>query len=165
MNTPLIYDTQSKIKLAKRTRVNNAHRLNKAAYMQTRLHNAISTSMSRKFLLTILTSELLSAVTSADFFCFFFLWPPWVADADIIFLPCGFYLLLSSFLPRLISAVADWMSTILAHVVGLSENLRCSLCRSETCCTGLAGNTGRKKSLKIAIWAPSHKFVGLYLRN
>ena len=26
-------------------------------------------------------------------------------------------------------------------------------------------NTGRKKSSKIAIWAPSHKFVGLYLRN
>jgi len=24
---------------------------------------------------------------------------------------------------------------------------------------------GRKKSSKIAIWAPSHNFVGLYLRN
>jgi len=42
----------------------------------------------------------------------------------IIFLPCGFfYLLLSFFLsfylffPRLISAIADWMSTILLHVV------------------------------------------------
>jgi len=44
------------------------------------------------------------------------LWPPCVADADIIFLPCGFYRL-SSFFPRLISAVADWMSTILAHMV------------------------------------------------
>jgi len=41
-----------------------------------------------------------------------------VADADTIFLPRGFYLLLSSsFFPRLISAVADWMSTILAHMV------------------------------------------------
>jgi len=29
----------------------------------------------------------------------------------------------------------------------------------------LAGNVGRKKIAKIAIWAPSHKFVGLYLRN
>jgi len=33
------------------------------------------------------------------------------------------------------------------------------------CCTLLAENTGRKKSPKIAISAPSHKFVGLYLRN
>jgi len=29
----------------------------------------------------------------------------------------------------------------------------------------LAENTGRKKSPKIAIWAPSHKLVGLYFRN
>jgi len=29
----------------------------------------------------------------------------------------------------------------------------------------LAGNAGPKNSLKIAIWAPSHNFVGLYLRN
>ena len=42
------------------------------------------------------------------------LWPPCVADADIIFLPCGFFL--SFFIPRLISAVADWMSTILRHM-------------------------------------------------
>jgi len=41
------------------------------------------------------------------------LWPPCVADADIIFLPCDFYF----FLPRLISAVGDWMSTILPHMV------------------------------------------------
>jgi len=26
-------------------------------------------------------------------------------------------------------------------------------------------NTGRKKSPKINIWAPSHNFVGLYLRH
>jgi len=40
---------------------------------------------------------------------------------------------LSVFFPRLISAVADWMSAILPHMVwhcGLSANLRC---RSETC--------------------------------
>ena len=36
----------------------------------------------------------------------------------IIFLPCGFYLLLLSFcFPRLISAVGDWMSTILPHMM------------------------------------------------
>jgi len=42
-----------------------------------------------------------------------FLWPLCVADADIIFLS-RFFLL---FIPRLISAVADWMSTILPHVM------------------------------------------------
>jgi len=33
---------------------------------------------------------------------------------------------------------------------------------SEMCCTRLAANTGRKK---IAICAPSHKFVGIYIHN
>jgi len=76
----------------------------------------------------------------------------------IIFLPCGFYLS-SSFFPRLISAAADWMSTILPHMVWPYCDLEC---RSEMCCTRIAGNTGCKK---IAILAPSHNFVGLYLRN
>jgi len=43
------------------------------------------------------------------------LWPPSVADADIIFLPGGFFFL--SFFSRLISAVVNWMSAILAHMV------------------------------------------------
>ena len=42
-------------------------------------------------------------------------WPPCVADADIIFLPCGFFCLL--FFPCLISAIADWMSAILPHMM------------------------------------------------
>ena len=53
-------------------------------------------------------------------------------------LPRSLYLFLSFYLfPRLISAVGDWMSTILPHYVvrGLSANLGC---RSETCCTLLA---------------------------
>jgi len=45
---------------------------------------------------------------------------------------------------------------------GLSANLECM---SEMCYKRLAETTGRKKSPKIAIWAPSHNFVGLYLRN
>jgi len=53
---------------------------------------------------------------------------------------------LSIFFPRLFSAVGDWMSTILPHIVCLSANLGC---RSESCCTWLAENTGRKKSPKI----------------
>ena len=61
-----------------------------------------------------------------------------------IFLSCGFFLLLfySSFFPRLISVVRDWMSTILPHWCGLSANLEC---RSEMCCMQLAENTGCKK--------------------
>jgi len=47
------------------------------------------------------------------------------------------WLLLSFFFfPRLMSAVADWMCAI------LPQNFRC---RSESCCTRLAENTGRKK--------------------
>jgi len=75
------------------------------------------------------------------------------------------FLLSFFFFPRLISAVGDWMTAILPHMVwhcGLSANLGC---RSETCCTRLAENAGRKKLPKIAICAPSYKFVGLYLRN
>ena len=55
-------------------------------------------------------------------------------------------LILSSFFPRLISAVAEWMSAIYLHTwCGLSANLRC---RSETCCTRLAENTGRRNVAK-----------------
>ena len=41
------------------------------------------------------------------------LWSPYVIGQTITFLPGNFYLL--SFFPRLISAVWDWMSTILPH--------------------------------------------------
>jgi len=56
-------------------------------------------------------------------------------------------LVVSSFFlfPRLFSAVADWMSTILPSC-GFSANLEC---RSEMYCTRLAENTGRKKSPKM----------------
>ena len=66
--------------------------------------------------------------------------------------------------PNLIGRRLD-VYHILRHMVWPSANLEC---RSETCCTRLAANSGRKKvakSPKIAIWAPSHNFVGLYLRN
>ena len=33
------------------------------------------------------------------------------------------------------------------------------------CCTRLAGNAGPKNRQKFAIWGPSHKFVGPYLRK
>jgi len=64
------------------------------------------------------------------------------------------WLLLLSFFPRLISAVADWMSAMRISDAGLKPAARGSLKTMDA-----------KKSLKIAIWAPSHNFVGLYLRN
>ena len=68
--------------------------------------------------------------------------------ADHYIFVMWFLLLLSSmfFFTRLFSAAADWMSTILPHMVWPSATLRC---RSKTCCTRLAENTGRKKSTKI----------------
>jgi len=53
------------------------------------------------------------------------------------------------FFPRLISAVADLMSTVLPHMMWpyrLSANLECM---SEMCCMWLAGNAEPKKLLKI----------------
>ena len=77
------------------------------------------------------------------------LWSPYGIGQTIIFSCCGLFillLLLLLFFPRLISAAADWMSAILPRTwCGLSANLRC---RSETCCTWLAENTGRKKVAK-----------------
>jgi len=46
-----------------------------------------------------------------------FLWPPYGIGQAIIFSSCGYFFFLSSFFPRLISAVGDWMSTILPHMV------------------------------------------------
>ena len=52
------------------------------------------------------------------------LWPLYALEQDIIFWPCGFYLMLLSysfflllFFPSLISAAAHWMSTTLPHTV------------------------------------------------
>ena len=75
---------------------------------------------------------------------FFLLWPPYVIGQTIIFLPCGFYLL-SFFLfssPNLSGRRLDVYHTM-STWCGPSANLEC---RSEMCCTQLAGNTGRRKS-------------------
>jgi len=62
------------------------------------------------------TTVILCASLSADTQTF--LWSSYVIGQTIIFLPYDFYLLLSSsFFPRLISAVGEWMSTILPHMV------------------------------------------------
>ena len=84
-----------------------------------------------------------------------FLWLPYVIGQAIIFLPCGFCLLSFFSLPNLSSRRLDVYHT--STWCGPNANLEC---RSEMCCTRLAGNTGHKK---VAILAPLHKFVGLYL--
>jgi len=71
----------------------------------------------------------------------------------------SFFLLF--FFPRLISAAVDWMSIPCLHTwCGLSANLRC---RSETCCTRLAGNAGRKKVAKNRHLGTIAQIVGLYI--
>jgi len=78
-------------------------------------------------------------------FCIFiFLWPPYVIG-QAIYIFMLWFLLLLLFFPRVISAVGDWMSTILPHMVYISVNLEC---RSQTCCARLAENTAHKKSPK-----------------
>ena len=47
------------------------------------------------------------------------------------------------FWPNLSEAITDWISTILLHMVWISANLEC---RSEICCTRLAGSAGPKNS-------------------
>ena len=74
------------------------------------------------------------------------LWPPYVCNmAGHYIFSCGFFLFsffLLSFFPRVISAVADWMSTMLLYKwCGPSANLEC---RSVICCTRLAGNAEPK---------------------
>jgi len=83
------------------------------------------------------------------------LWPPCIADADVIFLPCGFFFFSLAQSQQLQTGCLPYFHTW----CGLSANVEC---RSEMCCTRLAGNAGSKK---FVIWTPSHNFVGLYLRN
>jgi len=56
------------------------------------------------------------AFSWSEVLCELFLWPPCIADADIICCSSGFFFL-SSFFPHLFSAIADWMSTILPHMM------------------------------------------------
>jgi len=73
-----------------------------------------------------------------------------------------FLFLSSFFFPRLISAITDWMSAILLHDVALVQiydaGLKCVAHSSLKI-------QDAKSCQKIAIWAPSHSFVWLYLHN
>jgi len=54
---------------------------------------------------------------------FSFLWLPYRTGQAIIFLLCGFFLSIF-FFPRPISAVGNWMSTILPHMVSPQSEFR-----------------------------------------
>jgi len=47
----------------------------------------------------------------------YLLWPPCIADAGILFYPCGYFFLSFFFFSCLFSAVADCMSTMLPHML------------------------------------------------
>jgi len=88
------------------------------------------------------------------------LWSPYVIGQTIYIFMLWFVLL---FLSRLISAAADWMSTILPHMVWPQCEFKMQVWNLlHAACWK---HRTQKKSPKIAIWAPSHNFVRLYLRN
>ena len=97
------------------------------------------------------------------FLCF--LWPPYVIGGALYFCPVIsiFYLLLSSFFssPNLSGRRLDVYHT-LTHGVALVRILNAGL---KCAAGGWLKIRDAKKSPKIATWAPSHNFVGLYLRN
>ena len=101
-----------------------------------------------KIILTILALihyQSHTCISSISFFVLFMvaLWHRTDHYIFILWFLLSFCLSFFFFFPRLISAVADWMSTILPHMVWPSVNLEC---RSEMWCARLAGNAGPKKS-------------------
>jgi len=92
----------------------------------------------------------------------FCLWSPYVIGQTIIFLPCDFYLSIFFFSsPNLRGRRLDVYHT-LTHGVALVRIENAGL---KGAARGSLKMQDPKKSPKIAIWAPSHKFVGLYLLN
>jgi len=96
-----------------------------------------------------------------------YLWPPYVIGQAvigqaIIFLPCGFYLSIYLFSsPNLSGHRLDVYHTS-THGVALVRIYNAGL---KCAARGSLQIQDAKKSPKIDIWAPSHNFVGLYLRN
>jgi len=90
------------------------------------------------------------------------LWSRYVIGQTIIFLPCGYFFLSSSFFssPNLSRRRLDVCHTS-THGVAL---VRISDAGLKPAARGSLQTQDAKKSPKIAIWAPSHNYVGLYLR-
>ena len=97
-----------------------------------------------------------------------FLWSPYGTGQTIRLyfcsVVCSFFLFSSPNLSRhrMDSRRRLDVCHILPRLVWPSANLEC---RSEMCCTRLAGNAGPENRQKFDIWAPSHNVVGLYLRK
>jgi len=72
-----------------------------------------------------------------------FLWLPYVIGHAIIFLPCGFFPSFFLFFLGLSQQLQIGCLPYFHSMCGPTANLEC---RSEMCCTWLAGNTGRKKT-------------------
>jgi len=79
--------------------------------------------------------------------CLSLLWPPCVADADVIFCSCGdsFFF----FFPRLFSSVGNWMSAILPHMMWPQCEFRRQV---WNVLHAARWNTGRKGDAKIGFY-------------
>jgi len=109
LDTGIVFQIHSYWEMQK---VVNRHSFRLIRQMAALVRRALAEVCTVRVLLVY--SLLLNSFLS--FSCFNgYLWPTCVADVDIIFLPCGFFLL--SFSRRLILAVIDWMSTILLNMV------------------------------------------------
>jgi len=88
-----------------------------------------------------------------------FLWPPCVADADIIFSSCGFLSFFFFSSPNVSRCRLD-VYHICTHGVALVQNagLKCAA-------RGSLKVEDAKNRQKFAIWVPSYNFVGLCLCN
>ena len=78
-----------------------------SAVMRIQVHK----QLSEQFMVIVVVFKVKVGMHQGSALSPLLLWPSCMADADIIFLPCDFYLL--SFFPHLISTVADWMFAIL----------------------------------------------------
>jgi len=102
------------------------------------------------------------------FFLSPFLWSPYGIGLTIIFLPCGFFFLPSSSFffffssPNLSRRRLNVCHTYSTHGVALG---RISDAGLKHAARGSVKIQNAKKSPKISILAPSHNFVGLYLCN
>jgi len=121
--------------------------------LQARYHQCRSTKFT--------TTSDLQCLLFFYLLSLFLLWSPYGIGQTIIFLPCDFYLSSSLllFFPRLISAVGDWMSTILPHMVWPYCKFRMHVWNA------LYAAHWKYRTQKNCLLAPSHNFVGLYLRS
>jgi len=99
--------------------------------------------VSSFFLMATLWNRAGEYIFPCGFYLSSFLWPPCVADANIIFLHCGFFFLFLSFFLTSSQPSQTGCLPQFHTWCGLSANLGC---RSETCCMRLAENTPPKKS-------------------